>query len=105
MNFTDLGLRPELQTAIDAAGYVTCTPVQEQVIPEALKGRDITGMAQTGTGKTAAFVWPILARLAARATTDYRTTDHGHKKGSAGGMRALIVAPTRELVVQIEENV
>ena len=63
MKFTELALRPELQAAIDTAGYIECTPIQEQVIPVALLGRDVTGMAQTGTGKTAAFLVPILQMI------------------------------------------
>ncbi|HZI93605.1 MAG TPA: DEAD/DEAH box helicase [Patescibacteria group bacterium] len=84
MKFTELGLKPELQAAIDAAGYVECTPIQEQVIPVALTGRDITGMAQTGTGKTAAFLVPILQMIE-----------------PTGQVQALIVTPTRELAIQV----
>jgi len=84
MKFTELGLKPELQTAIDTAGYVECTPIQEQVIPVALTGRDITGMAQTGTGKTAAFLVPILQMIE-----------------PTGQVQALIVTPTRELAIQV----
>ncbi len=84
MKFTELPLKPELQAAIDEAGYEECTPVQEMVIPEALQGRDITGMAQTGTGKTAAFLIPILQRLE-----------------PSGEVQALVVTPTRELAIQV----
>jgi len=84
MKFTELGLKPELQAAVDTAGYVECTPIQEQVIPVALTGQDITGMAQTGTGKTAAFLVPILQMME-----------------PTGQVQALIVTPTRELAIQV----
>lgn len=84
MKFTDIGLKPELQAAIAEAGYVECTPIQAQVIPHALTGGDITGMAQTGTGKTAAFLVPILQMLV-----------------PTGDVQALIVTPTRELAIQV----
>lgn len=63
MKFTDLDLKPELQEAIREAGYVECTPIQEKIIPVALEGRDLTGMAQTGTGKTAAFLIPVFQMI------------------------------------------
>lgn len=84
MKFTEIGLKPELQAAITEAGYVECTPIQAQVIPHALTGGDITGMAQTGTGKTAAFLVPILEMLV-----------------PTGEVQALIVTPTRELAIQV----
>src|SRR5574339_514082 len=73
---------------IMSAGYETATPIQEAAIPDALRGRDIIGTAQTGTGKTAAFVLPILNRLL---------------DGQRGVPRALIVTPTRELAEQIHQ--
>jgi ATP-dependent RNA helicase RhlE len=94
MPFTALGLEPRIAKAVQEAGYTEPTPIQTKAIPVVLKGRDVIGIAQTGTGKTAAFVLPILQRLAS----------HGAPMGRRG-TRALIVAPTRELVVQIEENV
>ena len=94
MPFTALGLEPRITKAVLEAGYTEPTPIQAKAIPPVLQGRDVIGIAQTGTGKTAAFVLPILHRLAA----------HGAPMGRRG-VRALIVAPTRELVVQIEENV
>jgi ATP-dependent RNA helicase RhlE len=94
MPFTALGLEPRITKAVHEAGYTEPTPIQTKAIPSVLAGRDVIGIAQTGTGKTAAFVLPILQRLAS----------HGAAMGRRG-MRALIVAPTRELVVQIEENV
>ncbi len=89
MTFADLGLRPELLRAVDAAGYTAPTPIQERGIPLVLEGRDLIACAQTGTGKTAAFLLPILHRLAAGRPTR--------------GPRALVVTPTRELAAQIGE--
>ncbi|MDQ6859721.1 MAG: DEAD/DEAH box helicase, partial [Verrucomicrobiota bacterium] len=93
MPFNSLGLDARIYQAIQEAGYTEPTPIQAAAIPEVLSGRDVIGIAQTGTGKTAAFVLPILNKLAAAGD------------GNRRGMRALVVAPTRELVVQIEENV
>ncbi len=90
MSFTVFKFHPRIQLALDHCGYVTPTPVQEQAIPPVLAGRDILGLAQTGTGKTAAFVLPILQRL------------YG---GPRGKVRALIVAPTRELAEQTNDYI
>ena len=90
MNFKEFNLDPRLNAGIEKAGFNTPTPIQEQAIPIVLQGRDILGLAQTGTGKTAAFVLPILQRL---------TT------GPLKRIRALIVAPTRELAEQIHEDI
>ncbi len=87
MKFTELGLRPELLRAVDRAGYEIATPIQAQAIPAALEGRDLIACAQTGSGKTAAFLLPILQRL----STGRPTT----------APRALVVTPTRELAAQI----
>ncbi|HSU55880.1 MAG TPA: DEAD/DEAH box helicase [Candidatus Dormibacteraeota bacterium] len=92
MPFRSLGLEPRILQAVEEAGYTEPTPIQTAAIPQALAGHDLIGIAQTGTGKTAAFTLPILTRLAGRPS-DRR------------GIRVLIIAPTRELVVQIEENV
>src|ERR1051325_5780732 len=92
MPFRLLHLAPQIIKAIQEAGYTQPTPIQLAAIPEILAGHDVIGIAQTGTGKTAAFVLPILTKLMAG-------------NGQRHGTRALIVAPTRELVVQIEENV
>src|SRR4051812_21172941 len=92
MPFRALQLSPQVLNAIQEAGYTEPTPIQLAAIPEVLAGHDVIGIAQTGTGKTAAFVLPILTKLMAG-------------RSPRPGMRALIVAPTRELVVQIEENV
>jgi ATP-dependent RNA helicase RhlB len=92
MKFTELNLPAEVQEGIDAMGFSTLTPVQEQSIPLALDKKDVAAQAQTGTGKTAAFLISLFARL---------LTD---SKSSGRAPRALILAPTRELVVQITED-
>jgi len=94
MPFTSLGLGPKITKAIKEAGYTEPTPIQTKAIPAVLRGVDLIGIAQTGTGKTAAFVLPMLEML----------TKSGSRSGRRS-MRALVVAPTRELVVQIDENV
>ncbi len=92
--FHALGLPEPLVRAVLAAGYTTPTPIQAAAIPPALAGHDLTGCAQTGTGKTAAFVLPLLAKLSAAPAV---------KKGRR--VRALVVTPTRELAHQVEESV
>lgn len=87
--FSDLGVAEPLRRALENANYVTPTPIQQRAIPLLLDGKDLFGVAQTGTGKTAAFALPMLQRLVAR----------GARQGR--GPSALILAPTRELVVQI----
>jgi ATP-dependent RNA helicase RhlE len=94
MPFRALNLSPQILKAIQEAGYTEPTPIQVAAIPHVLAGDDLIGIAQTGTGKTAAFVLPILTKLGA-------SLGGGQRRGT----RALVVAPTRELVVQIEENV
>jgi ATP-dependent RNA helicase RhlE len=94
--FTALGLREELVRAVLAHGYDTPTPIQRQAIPVVLQGGDLLGGAQTGTGKTAGFVLPMLQRLMQNATGAARTSK---------APRALILAPTRELAAQVEESV
>ena len=96
MSFSDLGLRPELLRAVQAQGYTDPTPVQREAIPLVLGGRDLLAGAQTGTGKTAAFVLPMLQLLAA----DGRPTN-----GARPHIRALILTPTRELAIQVEQSV
>ncbi len=90
MRFTDFQFHPAVNSGIAACGYTTPTPIQEKAIPLILAGRDILGLAQTGTGKTAAFVLPLLQRL---------------QSGPRRKVRALVVAPTRELAEQIHENI
>jgi ATP-dependent RNA helicase RhlE len=94
MSFRALNLSPQILQAVNDAGYTEPTPIQVAAIPHILAGHDLIGIAQTGTGKTAAFVLPILTMLAAPI-----------QNGQRRGTRVLVVAPTRELVVQIEENV
>jgi ATP-dependent RNA helicase RhlE len=94
MSFRALNLSPKILQAVNDAGYTEPTPIQVAAIPLVLEGHDVIGIAQTGTGKTAAFVLPILTKLA-----------DAMQNGQRRGPRALVVAPTRELVVQIEENV
>ncbi len=94
MSFLNLGLSDRLVQGLLATGYTTPTPIQQRAIPMALEGKDITGCAQTGTGKTAAFVLPILQRL----------TSNGHSR-SDRHVKALILTPTRELAQQVEESV
>ncbi len=94
MPFRALGLHANILKAIHESGYTEPTPIQAAAIPEILAGHDLIGIAQTGTGKTAAFTLPLLNRLATSANPSQRPA-----------IRALILAPTRELVVQIEENV
>jgi ATP-dependent RNA helicase RhlE len=97
MNFTELGLAEPLVRAVREHGYETPTPIQLQAIPQVLKGGDLLAGAQTGTGKTAGFVLPMLQRLMAVPS----------KKDARGriAIRALILTPTRELAAQVEESV
>jgi superfamily II DNA/RNA helicase len=90
MSFTDFQFHSKVNDGITACGYTVPTPIQKEAIPPILAGRDILGLAQTGTGKTAAFVLPILQRLL---------------DGPRKTVRALIVAPTRELAEQIHDNI
>src|SRR3972149_2479105 len=90
MKFDVFNFHPSVSAGITAAGFVTPTPIQVQAIPSVLQGQDLMGLAQTGTGKTAVFVLPILERLI---------------KGPRGSIRALIIAPTRELAEQINEAI
>src|SRR5437016_3605960 len=113
MPFRALNLSPKILQAVDDAGYTEPTPIQVAAIPHILAGDDVIGIAQTGTGKTAAFVWPILMKLAeskeavTQAHNGVRNRQSGQRlavESSDRRPRALVVAPTRELVVQIEEN-
>ena len=90
MNFETFHFHPSVAAGVAAAGYETPTPIQARAIPKVLDGRDVMGLAQTGTGKTAVFVLPILNRLVG---------------GKSGSVRALIIAPTRELAEQIHQAV
>jgi ATP-dependent RNA helicase RhlE len=93
MSFRILGLDAKILQAVQEAGYTEPTPIQTAAIPPIIAGHDLIGIAQTGTGKTAAFTLPILTKLAAQPV------------GQRRGTRVLVIAPTRELVLQIEENV
>src|SRR3954471_1863485 len=93
MSFRILGLDAKILQAVQEAGYTEPTPIQTAAIPPIIAGHDLIGIAQTGTGKTAAFTLPILTKLAAQPA------------GQRRGTRVLVIAPTRELVLQIEENV
>jgi superfamily II DNA/RNA helicase len=90
MSFAELGLSPEVLQAVSEAGYTNPTPIQEQAIPHVQRGRDVLGCAQTGTGKTASFVLPMVDRLAAG-------------RSRARMPRSLILEPTRELATQVAE--
>jgi ATP-dependent RNA helicase RhlE len=89
MNFSQLGLAPAQLRACESLGYTEPTPIQEQGIPVVLSGRDMIGCAETGTGKTAAFLLPIIQRMTEKARP---------------GVRVLVLAPTRELAMQIQKN-
>ena len=90
MEFNDLGLDKRLMAGIRSAGYTTLTPIQNKAIPLSIEGRDLLGLAQTGTGKTAAFAIPLLQKLSV---------------GYTGKIRALVIAPTRELADQIHQHI
>lgn len=94
MRFTQFNFHPNILSGIDDAGYTNPTPIQQQTIPPILQDKDVLGLAQTGTGKTAAFVLPILQRLVSRSSAKLNALP-----------RALIMAPTRELAEQIHENI
>ncbi len=91
MTFNELGLDPKIMQAIEDVGYTEPTPIQAQAIPVVLQGKDVLGIAQTGTGKTASFTLPMIHRL---------------MKGRAKARmpRTLILEPTRELAAQVAEN-
>ena len=90
MEFKSFNLDPSVEAGVAAAGFVTPTPIQTEAIPSVMNGRDIMGLAQTGTGKTAVFALPILHRL---------------MQGKRGHVRSLIIAPTRELAEQIHDAI
>ncbi|AYA36241.1 DEAD/DEAH box helicase [Hymenobacter oligotrophus] len=96
MTFDDLQLLPELLTALHATGYESPTPIQQQAIPYVLDARDLLGVAQTGTGKTAAFTLPLLQRLHLSRPTN--------QPSGPRAVRSLILTPTRELAIQIGES-
>ena len=105
MSFSELGLHTALVRRCDQLGYTEPTPIQRQSIPILLTGADLIGVAQTGTGKTAAFLLPLLQRLVdADALTDAQATTPKNAAPASKGIRALVLAPTRELALQIEAN-
>ena len=89
MNFTQLGLADAQVRSCESLGYVQPTPIQEHAIPAILGGKDIIGCAETGTGKTAAFLLPIIQKMT---------------ETPRPGVRVLVLAPTRELAMQIQKN-
>ncbi|MBK8965325.1 MAG: DEAD/DEAH box helicase [Lewinellaceae bacterium] len=91
MDFTEFGFHPDLLDGIDSMNFKTATPIQEQAIPQILDGKDLIGIAQTGTGKTAAFILPILDKIMDTPEGEYT--------------KALVVVPTRELAMQIDQAV
>ncbi len=97
VTFSSLNLDAKILQAVEETGYTTPTPIQQQAIPLVLEGRDLMAMAQTGTGKTAAFTLPLLQRLLPHANSSASPAKHP--------IRALILAPTRELAIQVEESV
>lgn len=94
MQFNKFRFHPDICSGLVAAGYTNPTPIQKETIPPILSGKDVLGLAQTGTGKTAAFVLPILQRLTSLSSSKI-----------SGLPEALIMAPTRELAEQIHENI
>ena len=92
--FNELGLNASILKALADKGYTDPTPIQLQAIPGVMAGRDLLGIAQTGTGKTAAFTLPMLQRMMAN-----------RKQPQPKSMRALILTPTRELAVQINDSI
>lgn len=100
MSFESLGLRTELLQAVSEKGYSVPTPIQRQAIPIILKGHDIMGSAQTGTGKTAGFTLPLLQRLMSFGKPLLDKPGKGHR-----AIRALVLTPTRELAAQVSESV
>lgn len=96
MQFADMGLSPEILRAVEESGYTQPTPIQREAIPLVLAGRDVQAAAQTGTGKTAAFVLPMLARIQPHTSSSPSPAMHP--------VRLLILAPTRELADQVYQN-
>ena len=91
--FSSLGLSPSIMKGLDDANFIKCTPIQAKTLPLSLAGKDVAGQAQTGTGKTMAFLLATYHRLLTKKPVD-------NKKG----IRALIIAPTRELAIQIAND-
>ena len=98
MNFSQLGLAPAQVRSCESLGYTEPTPIQLQAIPVVLSGQDLIGCAETGTGKTAAFLLPIIQKITSSATSPRPKGSQKRK------VRVLVLAPTRELAAQIEKN-
>jgi superfamily II DNA/RNA helicase len=94
VKFTDIGLHPSVMSGVEASGFTECTPIQAAAIPHIITGRDVAGLAQTGTGKTAAFVLPLIHRIVSGGFKDWRKPNF-----------ILVLVPTRELAEQVYENV
>ncbi|MCK5917183.1 MAG: DEAD/DEAH box helicase, partial [Cocleimonas sp.] len=94
IRFADFSLLPEIQSAVEAAGFEYCTPIQAETLPLTLQGKDVAGQAQTGTGKTAAFLLGMFQHLLNNPLENKKPTD----------VRCLILAPTRELAIQIAKD-
>lgn len=112
MKFTDLNLDPALQAAIDKTGFTECTPIQEQAMPHVLEGKDVAGLAQTGTGKTAAFLIPLMERILRSRPQPPDLSDEQKavvEKRAFKDWRAqnmiLVLVPTRELAEQVMDNI
>src|SRR5579862_3230725 len=93
--FDSFNLHPSVLSGLHAAGFTRCTPIQALTLPLALAGKDVAGQAQTGTGKTAAFLVAVLNRL---------LTQPAFPERGSNDPRALIIAPTRELAIQIDKD-
>ncbi len=102
VTFTSLSLTPHLVKAVTERGFVTTTPIQSAVFPAVLSGGDLVACAQTGTGKTLAFLLPLMHRLLQSGADTDAAAARSTAKGA--GTRVLILAPTRELAVQIEDE-
>src|SRR2546426_3090887 len=100
MTFSQLGLAPAQVRSCECLGYTEPTPIQKQAIPVVLRGEDLIGCAETGTGKTAAFLLPIIQRI----TASHQGGSTTAKASARPGVRVLVLAPTRELAAQIETN-
>lgn len=107
--FADLNLHSVILKALEKSGYITPTPIQQGAIPHALNGRDLLLSAQTGSGKTASFVLPILDKLAKTPSTKPENAEDfsqkSHRKHQKTPIKALILTPTRELAMQVQDNV
>src|SRR5271170_1193306 len=102
--FTELPLSAALQQKLAAAQFITLTPIQAKAISPALEGKDVIGTAQTGTGKTLAFLIPIIEMLRTESSKHESTKTESARQGAAKNVRALVLLPTRELAMQVHEQ-